>query len=55
MERTHVRCYAGNFRLAREDERRAKIILRWTFGGSAGVSPVGLGVAPKPSLDKSVG
>ena len=25
-------CYAGNFRLAREDERRAKIILRWTFG-----------------------
>jgi hypothetical protein len=35
MERTHVRCYAVNFRLARWDERRAKIILRWTFGGSA--------------------
>jgi hypothetical protein len=36
------------------DERRAKIILRWTFGGSAGVAPAGLGVAPEPSLDKLV-
>ena len=45
----------GNFRLSRWDERRAKIILHWTFGGSAGVPPVGLGVAPEPSLDKLVG
>ena len=44
----------GNFRLSRWDERRAKFILRWTFGGSAGVAPAGLGVAPEPSLDKLV-
>jgi len=52
MERTHVRCYAVNFRLSRGDERRAKIILRWTIGGSAGVPPAGLGVAPGTALDK---
>jgi hypothetical protein len=34
MEWTHPAlrdCYAGDFRLSRWDERRAKIILRWTF------------------------
>jgi hypothetical protein len=45
----------GNFRLSRWDERRAKFILRWTFGGSAGVPPAGSGVAPETSLDKLVG
>jgi len=32
MERTHVRCYAVDFRLSQRDERRANIILRWTIG-----------------------
>jgi hypothetical protein len=36
------------------DERRAKIILQWTIGGSARVSRAGSGVAPESSLDKSV-
>ena len=54
MERTHVCCYAVNFRLSSWDERRAKIILRWTIGGSARVSRAGSGVAPESSLDKSV-
>jgi len=55
MERTHVRCYAVNFRLSSWDERRANIILRWTIGGSARVSRAGSGVAPGTSLDKLVG
>jgi hypothetical protein len=37
------------------DERRAKIILRWTFGGSARVPRAVSGVAPGTALDKPVG